>query len=240
MYKFSKCPHCGKYIDAFKLTGWNDLTEQIGNPVGFCLRCRNAYNTGRKYWKDMGSVDRCIAYCRVGFGALMGGVVAGANIIAALFYLKKWLEIVRLTDNNRGEYLIGFLFAGTVYSAWFHISELRELQSLPKAVKTLENFTKREKVEKPIETLPEIDLDDGKPIEALPEIDLDDEDQFEGRMGISISQGGDAGKIDFAMAAFGVWEKIEKMEEGDSKRLMIRAFEEYVERELRKLNDEQG
>ncbi|MEJ6642628.1 MAG: hypothetical protein QNL33_05175 [Akkermansiaceae bacterium] len=109
-----------------------------------------------------------------------------------------------------------------------------------RAVKDLENFTKREKVEKPIETLPEIDLDDGKPIEALPEIDLDDEDQFEGRMGISISQGGDSGIINFAMAAFGVWEKIEKMEEGDSKRLMIRAFEEYVERELRKLNDEQG
>ena len=89
------------------------------------------------------------------------------------------------------------------------------------------------------EILPEIDLDGKKPIETLPEIDLDDEEQYEGPIGISISRVGDSEIINFTVASLGVWEKIEKMEEGDSKRLMIKAFEEYVERETGKLNDKQ-
>ena len=68
---------------------------------------------------------------------------------------------------------------------------------------------------------------------------MDDEEQFEGSMRISVSQVGEFEILNFTMASLGVWEKIEKMEEGNSKWLILKAFEEYVEREWGKLNDEQ-
>ena len=58
-------------------------------------------------------------------------------------------------------------------------------------------------------------------------------------MRISVSQVGEFEILNFTMASLGVWEKIEKMEEGNSKWLILKAFEEYVEREWGKLNDEQ-
>ncbi len=134
-YKFSKCPHCGKFIDAFKPTGWNDLEEQIGDPVGLCFSCLRSYNTGRKYWKDMDGVDRFVVYARIGFGAIFGGMIAGMCLRVLLLLLNgkfRWIE------GNEGYWSAVFtcIIIGIAYSTWAHFSELSELKKLPEPKKS--------------------------------------------------------------------------------------------------------
>jgi hypothetical protein len=134
-YKFSKCPHCGKFIDVFKPTGWNDLKERIGNPVGFCLSCMKPYNTGRKYWKDMDGGDRFVAYTRVAFGAVFGGMLLGMFPILVLSLLNSKFNWIQSDDGYENGFFTCIIL-GIVLSTWGHFVELADLKKLPEPNKS--------------------------------------------------------------------------------------------------------
>ena len=126
-YKFSKCPNCGKYLDAFKPTGWNDLNESVGSPVGICPSCNYVYGTGKKEWQDMDWADKVIVYARIAFGTLFGGLVAGTVLGLVVFLANTQLNWIESNSAYRTMTYTCFGI-GIIYSAWAHFSELKALK----------------------------------------------------------------------------------------------------------------
>lgn len=126
-YKFTKCPHCGHLVEAWKPTGLNDIEEQIGMPIGVCTKCKRVYDTGKKAWQDMDIFERLIVYGRIAFGAIFGGLVAGVLLLLPLMFLNTHFKWIESNDAYRTA-TYTCLFLGIACSAWSHLSHLKQLQ----------------------------------------------------------------------------------------------------------------
>jgi hypothetical protein len=90
------------------------------------------YNTGRKYWKNMDGADRFVAYARVGFGAIFGGMMAGMFLLIPLSLLNEKFRWIA-SNEVYGNAFYKCIIIGIAYSTWAHFSELSELKKLSEA-----------------------------------------------------------------------------------------------------------
>jgi len=83
----------------------------------------------------MDGVDRFVAYARVGFGAIFGGMFAGAFLLIPLALLNdkfRWIG----SDEGYGRAVFTCLIIGFAYSSWAYFSKLSELKKLPEPKKS--------------------------------------------------------------------------------------------------------
>ncbi len=125
-YRTTKCPHCGKYLEFLKKTGWNDLEASIGCPTGFCIHCKNTHRTGRNYWHKMDSTEKFNVWLRVLFGSIIGGFVVGMF----LFFMFSGLNSLFNLKPTNSTYSKAVLFCmplGVLISTFLHFHQLQRL-----------------------------------------------------------------------------------------------------------------
>ena len=130
-YKFSKCPYCGKSIESFKTTGWNDIREKIGSPTASCPHCFKVYRTGRIFWDNMTTEQRVLIYIRVAFGSVFLGVFLGAIISMGFLFIHFEIGLFpELTDKELVLISCCISTIGILWSTKTHISLFQDLKQL--------------------------------------------------------------------------------------------------------------
>lgn len=86
--RWSRCPHCGKTIDA-GLYGGGPIDSKLGQPkVATCPRCGRQFTDGSKEWDDMGVAGKAREGCLAVIGGLLYAPVLGA--VGGFFLSRLW------------------------------------------------------------------------------------------------------------------------------------------------------
>lgn len=79
--------------------------------------------------------DRFVAYARVVFGAIFGGMMAGMFLLIPLLLLNEKFRWIK-SNEGYGNTVFRCIIIGIAYSTWAHFSELSELKQLAEPKKS--------------------------------------------------------------------------------------------------------
>lgn len=121
-YVYSRCPYC-KHTLSFERAPWNDFSNDIGNPISYCGKCRKPHKNGKQRWSEMDAFEKGVIYFKVILS------VAVLDLFSLLGFLVVRYVLIEMEIADIGNeigftvWLIGFSILGFYY----YLKGLKEL-----------------------------------------------------------------------------------------------------------------
>ena len=128
IYVSSYCPHCRHRLEGPQRTGFDDYTQDIGNPVELCPKCNRPFVTRKKYWSIMSSWERRKVYFRVYSGAVVIGIVAGMLCSVGTSWLLERAWEINMSPERQCYLVLGAMFVMVLPCLGFAKKIMRDIK----------------------------------------------------------------------------------------------------------------